>query len=67
MIDKNKKTQVVGCRLQQDLYSEYETRCIEMHITMSDVIRNAVNEFMQVDKNAQRTSELLNKFAKSSE
>jgi hypothetical protein len=65
MFNNSKKTQVVGCRLHHELYNEYETRCIEMQTTMSNVIRNAVNEFMQVDKNALRTSELLNTFAKS--
>jgi hypothetical protein len=60
---KHKKTQVIGCRIPFEQYQEYEIRCIEMQIEMSEVLRKAVNEFMRTNKNAQRTKELLNNFA----
>ena len=42
-----KKSQVIGCRLPYQVYENYEKRCIELQIEMSEILRQAVQKFMQ--------------------
>lgn len=45
-----KKSQVITCRLPYDQYDDYERRCIELQIKMSDLLRAAVQKFLQDNK-----------------
>lgn len=45
-----KKSQVITCRLPYDQYDDYERRCIELQIKMSDLLRQAVQKFLQDNK-----------------
>lgn len=42
-----KKSQVIGCRLPYQVYENYEKRCIELQIEMSEILRQAVEKFMK--------------------
>lgn len=43
---KKNKTQVIGCRLPFQVYENYEMRCIEQQIEMSQILRIAVDKFI---------------------
>ena len=45
-----KKSQVVTFRLPYSAYENYERRCIELQIEMSQILRQAVNNFLQENK-----------------
>lgn len=40
------KTKVMTFRVPYDIYDKYEIRCIEEHITMSKILKDAINRFM---------------------
>lgn len=42
-----KKSQVVTFRLPYSAYENYEKRCIELQIEMSEILRQAVEKFMK--------------------
>lgn len=44
---RQKKSQVIGCRLPYQVYEDYEQRCIELQIQMSEVLRQAIQRFMK--------------------
>lgn len=44
---KKEKSQVIGFRLPYSVYESYERRCIELQIEMSEILRQAVQKFMQ--------------------
>jgi len=45
-----KKSQVITCRLPYDQYDDYERRCIELQIKMSEILQAAVQKFLDDNK-----------------
>jgi len=41
------KSQVIGVRLPINLWNEFEIKCIEDNLSMSDVLRSAVKMYME--------------------
>lgn len=46
-LPKKIKTQVIGVRLPVQVWNTFEIRCIENNLTMSDVLRQSVGDFLK--------------------
>lgn len=44
--EKQKTSQVIGCRVSLKKWNELERKCIEKQIPMSKVLQKAVNKFI---------------------
>ncbi len=43
---EKKESQVIGCRLPYSMYEAYEKKCIEEQITMSELIKEGIVNFI---------------------
>ena len=43
----NKKSKVVSFRVPLDDYARYENNCVNLHIEMSSILREAVKKFIK--------------------
>lgn len=46
---KGKTSQVIGCRVDKELWKDFEIKCIENQIPMSKVLQNAVIDYTYQD------------------
>lgn len=53
----DEKTQVITFRLPYSVYDNYERNCIELQVSMSQVLRQAVNKFLT--ENSEKTAKGL--------
>jgi hypothetical protein len=44
---KDKKTQVIGCRVSIPDWDRFEQRCFETGVTMSQVLQDAVSNYIR--------------------
>jgi predicted DNA binding CopG/RHH family protein len=44
---KSKKTQVIGCRVTLTDWNNFERKCLERGIPMSEVLKSAVHQYIQ--------------------
>lgn len=46
---KQKTHQVIGAKLKYDIYNQFEIKCLEKQLPMSQIIKKAVTEFLKND------------------